>query len=499
MRAHLLGIALLALSLLGSSVAAPADGRPLQTAIIDYEPYYGSEADLAFERTRAAGASVVRITVTWWATAPSGDSEQKPDGFDAGDPADPGYNFAGLDEQVRDAVANGLEPMLSLWSAPVWAEGPGEKPEGVRVRGTRDPDPEEYALFAQAVARRYSGSFEGLPRVRLWQAWNEPNVWATLTPQFDVSPSQRVGAGAEVLSPDIYRGLLNRFAESVRGVHRDNLVVTGGLAPFGSVRAGDHRVAPMVFMRKLLCMNRRNKPVGRCNRPAFDVWSHHPYTEGGPTHKALSRDNVSLGDLSRMRKLLNAAIRADRIASRRRPQFWITEFSWDSKPPEDRGLPLKLHARWAAEAMFQAWRNGVTLFTWFKLRDDPTFGYPDAGIAQSGLYRRCEDGLFCDKPKPVLAAFRFPFVAYKKRRKLDVWGRTPTSARESVLIEQRKKSGGWRTVARLQSNGDGIFRKRVPRRGEGAVRARLAGETDAESKTLPFSLNRPKDRPAVIL
>ena len=498
MRAHLLGIALLALCLLGSTAAAPAEARPLKTGILDYEPWYSTESDLAFERTRDAGARVVRIFVSWWFIAPGGDSEQKPEGFNAGDPADPGYSFDGIDQQVRDAIAHGLEPMLLLSAAPVWAEGPGEKPQGIRVRGARDPDPDEYALFAKAVSRRYSGSFQDLPRVRLWQAWNEPNVWANISPQYDERPSQPVPAGAKILSPDIYRRLLNAFADSVHGVHRDNLVVTGGLAPFGSVNAGDHRVAPMVFMRELLCMNSKNKPVRGCKRPEFDVWSHHPYTEGGPTHKALSKDNVSLGDLPRMRKALNAAIRTDRIVSKRRPQFWITEFAWDSKPPEDRGLPLKLHARWAAEAMFQAWRNGVTLFIWFKLRDDDTFGYPDTGVAQSGLYERCADGLFCDKPKPVLTAFRFPFVAYREGRKLEVWGRTPTSKRAFVLIEQQTKNG-WRRVARVRSNGDGIFRKRVPRRGKGPARARLAGEKGDESKTLPFSLKRPKDRPAVIL
>ena len=499
MRANVLTAAAVALACLaGLLYDAPAEGRPLETGIIDYDPYFGPEQDLALTRTRDAGASVVRIFVTWWSMVPEPDSREKPANFNAGDPADPGYNWAGLDSQVQAIVAHGLKPMLLLSGAPVWAEGPGEKPVGVRVRGTRDPDPEEYGLFARAAARRYSGSFQDLPRVRLWQAWNEPNVWANITPQYKERPSERARPGSEPLSPDVYRGLLNRFATEVRGVHRDNTVITGGLAPFGSYNKGDHRVAPMTFMRELLCMNRQNKPLRRCRRPSFDVWSHHPYTEGGPTHKAQDPNNVSLGDLPRMRRLLRAAIRARHIDSNRRVQFWVTEFSWDTKPPDENGLPLKLHARWAAEALYRMWQNGITLVTWFKLRDDPSFDFPDAGIPQSGLYRRCEDGLHCDKPKPALTAFRFPFVAFKTKQRVKVWGRTPGSDRQRVLIEQRKRSGGWRQIARLRSNGDGIFKKkRIRRHGPGPVRARIQGQ--GADKSLPFSLKRVRDRPAIIL
>ena len=504
MRPHRLIPALPALLALAFLIApageAPAKSRPLETGIIDYEPYSGLESQLAFERTRDAGARVVRIFVAWWAMVPEPDSSQKPAGFNAGDPADPGYAFAGIDAQVRGARAAGLEPMLLLSNAPVWAEGTeGNKPQGVRVRGTHDPSPREYALFVRAAARRYSGNFPGVPRVRLWQAWNEPNVWANLTPQFDQDLFEPVRAGSEPVAPDIYKTLLNRFAAEVRRVHRDNVVVTGGLAPFGAADSGFHRVAPMVFMRELLCMNSRNRPVRRrCARPAFDIWSHHPYTEGGPTHRAQHPDNVSLGDLPRMRRLLNAAMRADQIATKRKVKFWVTEFAWDTKPPEDRGLPLKLHARWTSEALYRMWRNGVSLVTWFKLRDNPNNGFSDAGIAQSGLYFRCDGGLACDEPKPTLTAFRFPFVAFRSGKKVDVWGRTPESDRRRVLVEQRR-GGGWRRVARLRSDRHGIFQDRLRRRGRGPLRARLAGKSAATKRSLPFSLKVPKDRPAVIL
>src|SRR5215210_4554726 len=102
MRIHLLTATVLALLCFASLGAdAPAKGRPLETGIIDYDPFFSSENDLAFKRIRRAGAHVVRIYVAWWAVAPDADSEQKPAGFDAGDPADPGYDWSGIDYAVR--------------------------------------------------------------------------------------------------------------------------------------------------------------------------------------------------------------------------------------------------------------------------------------------------------------------------------------------------------------------------------------------------------------
>ena len=177
--------------------------------------------------------------------------------------------------------------------------------------------------------------FAGLPRVRYWEAWNEPNLFVNLLPQYDTPLSEPVTANSKPLSGKHYRRLLNAFAASAHRVHRDNVVIGGNTAPFGRYGAGEHGVAPMVFMRQMLCMTRRNRPEPGCHgRANLDVWSHHPYTEGGPTHKAESRDNVQLGDLPRMRRLLRAAIKAGHIRSRRQVRFWVTEFAWDTNPPD---------------------------------------------------------------------------------------------------------------------------------------------------------------------
>ena len=74
-----------------------------------------------------------------------------------------------------------------------------------------------------AAARRYSGRRTGLPWVRYWQVWNEPNTSTNLVPQFH---------GRTPYSPVLYRNLVNALARSVKSVRPNNLVIAGGTAPF---------------------------------------------------------------------------------------------------------------------------------------------------------------------------------------------------------------------------------------------------------------------------
>ena len=223
--------------------------------------------------------------------------------------------------------------------------------------------------------------------------------------------------------------------------------------------------------------------AGRCR---FDVWSHHPYTEGGPNHSATFPDNASLGDLPEMRRILDAAIRAGRISSRRDVAFWVTEFSWDTKPPDPEGVPEKLHARWMAEAFYRMWRQGVSLVIWLKLRDSRQ-------LHQSGLYTRCEGGWSCSEPKRSFTAFRFPFVAFRSGARVRVWGRTPSASRGDVIVEQRRRRGGWRRLRRLRADRHGIFSARPRTRAKGALRARTT--SGRGERSLPFKLMKTPDLP----
>ena len=445
-------------------VAATA-ARPLQTAIsIEYPEFYGRQAGLALARVRAAGATAARMILPWGAIAPG----ERPPGFDPEDPADAAYNWEAFDARVRRVVASGLQPILAINQSPPWAW------TGRDYRSA--PKPLELRRFMRAAAVRYSGRFQGLPRVRYWQVWIEPNLSTLLRPQL---------IGRRPVAPQRYREMVNEVATAVHSVHRDNVVIAGGLAPFRDISVRQVRWGPLTFMRSMLCLSRRLRPTCR-TRVNFDVWSHHPYTSGGPTHHANLPDDVSLGDLPEMRRVLRAAIRARHVVSARPVGFWVTEFSWDTSPPDPQAVPVKLHARWVAEALYVMWRNGVSLVTWLQLRDEP---FPSSFV-QSGLYFR-RSVLARDKPKPALTSFRFPFVAYRQRRGIFFWGRTPSGRPGTVHVEQTFP-GGWRRIAVARTDRNGIFSGRAASRAKrGYVRARVAMPG---GRARPFALRRPPDR-----
>jgi hypothetical protein len=454
------GVCLFTLALGLSGIAAPAGiSGPLQTGIVDPAKFGGPNADQSLARARATGATRVRLLLTWAAVAP----DRRPATFDPADPADPAYSWGYFDDQVWRAVSHGLEPIVTIQWAPTWAEGRGNGP-----RGSNTPDPVEFGRFARAAAARYSGSFipitdpyseqynEPLPRVRYWMAWNEANRDYFFMPQYE---------GGRLVSASHYRAMVNRFADAVHAVDPTNVVIAGGLAPIGK----PGKPAPLAFMRSFLSVPAK-----------FDVWAHHPYTSGGPTHRALKRDDVSLGDLPEMRKVLRSAVRTGRVISASGSAgFWVTEFSWDSSPPDRRAVPSVVHARWVSEALYRMWLNGVTMVTWFRIQDDPLSQSP----YQSGFY------MASGVRKRSFTAFRFPVVAFAKRSGTYVWGKTPRGVPGRVVVEV-KVGRRWRHLGRLNTDRYGIFRKTYRTRiRRGYVRARLGSE-----KSLPFSLTPVADR-----
>jgi len=429
------------LLLLVSSAAAAS--RPLRTAIVDPVTYSSPGAALGFARTHAAGATLVRLNVPWASSGPAGAT--KPAGFDPSNPADPAYDFASLDQQVRLAAANGLQPVISFDTAPLWAQDQSPHPGsyGGYTGNSYKPDPQAVAQFAHALALRYGGAFAGLPRVRYWQLWNEPNLTGFLSPQFE---------NGKPFAAVWFRGMLNAFATAVRGVHSDNVVIAGGLAPIAIPEAA---TAPLQFMRTLLCMSAGQNPKPTCSdRSSLDAIALHPYTSGGPRHRAFEPDNVVLGDLPEAKKLLDAAAAAGHIRSTIRPELWVTEFTWDTRPadPNPLATPIGLQSQWTAEALYRMWKAGVTTVTWWLLRD---LAWPQSPF-QSGLYFRSGIDIAHDIAKPTLKAFRFPFVTFRQRGGRLVWGRTPGGRRGKVVVEQRLPAR-WKRLATLKANANGIF------------------------------------------
>ncbi|PWU21540.1 MAG: hypothetical protein C5B48_11150, partial [Candidatus Rokuibacteriota bacterium] len=139
----------------------------------------------AFDQAAQANATIVRTTVYWSRIAPTRPVHPT-------NPFDAAYRFDDLDEFVRNAQLRGMEVMLTIWGTPTWANG-GRGQNRAPSRGQDLQD------FARALAARYSGRNPGLPFVRYFTVWNEPNLGQFLSPTFDAS--------GKPVSPSIYAAL----------------------------------------------------------------------------------------------------------------------------------------------------------------------------------------------------------------------------------------------------------------------------------------------------
>ena len=418
-------------------VATTGPTPPLHTALQD-PIFQGPQQTTAFGMARQAGATYVRLIVRWASVAPT---TLPGSGFDPTDPASPYYDWSALDSSVSGAEAAGLIPMLNIvGQPPSWAY---DVQPGAWTGGT--PQIAALGAFATAVASRYDGSGPA-PAVHVFSVWNEANFNRNLDPQDAI----------------VYRSMVNAVADSVHAVNADNLVVAGELAPFKHAPSPTDKnsvIPPLAFMRSMLCITDTTPAQRTCaTKTHFDVWSHHPYSDTGPFGHAKVSGGVELGDLPKMKALLQTAEQLGAIASAEPVQFWVTEFGWSSNPPNSKGAPLSLEARWVGESLYQIWRSGATVGTWFLLQDMPL-----TTPFQSGLYFKSAL-LSTATAKPLLTPFRFPFVAYRKvGGKVKIWGRDATSDQRDVAIQRRiGTGGGWRTIATITSNGNGIFEATLP-------------------------------------
>jgi hypothetical protein len=415
----------------------------------------------------------VRVDVNWSQVAPA----SPPTSFDASDPNDPNYNWSKVDEQVRELTAAHLRIMITIEFAPTWAEGPNMPKDA--TAGTWEPNPTDLAAFAQAIATRYDGHSSDpldhakpLPRVSIWQAWDEPNLPEYLSPQWSSLPS----GGYQPLSPGIYRNMENAFYTSIKGVSTTNYVVLAGLGPYGDDPSTDPtaRMSPVAFERDLLCMTTRLTEAGGCSGPtSFDAIDSHPYGIYGPNWHAYLADDVSVPDVYKLVNVLHAAEKIGTAVPRGAKGNWVTETSWDTDPPDPDGVPINEQALWLEQALYNLWKQGVSTVLWWQIEDSPPVPSYSATY-QAGTY-------FLDgQAKPSATSFRFPFITWRNNYEtVTAWSMAPLAGIVSI---QAKKGSGWRTIAKVRVKAHEVFETPLTLILRQTLRAKLSGLT-----SLPWS------------
>jgi len=375
------------------------------------------------DQIAAEGASDVRLTASWSGLAPSPTATKKPGApFDAADSKTyPVDGFRRLDTAVKAAAASGLDVELDLafW-APRWAV---PKASDRNDRERYMPKPAEFGRFAQALARRYSGTFSDpdqpgktLPAVRLWVPWNEPNQPAFLMPQW-----RRDKSGLRPESPHVYRWLYQAAYAALKGVSPANQVLLGNTAPSAPNSADDpdhSGVAPLKFLRTMACVDDQLNPlkVPECRRfapIAADGYAHHPYSRTSPPGaSAPNPDDAPLADTDRLESLLDQLAQRGRISPNL--PLYLNEYGYETNPP-DPTAPFSpdQQAQWMGESTYLAYKDPrVRMFAQFGLRDiDPRESGAKPGA--KGYWANWQGGLFTadGQPKPAALAFKQPFWA----------------------------------------------------------------------------------------
>jgi hypothetical protein len=389
----------------------------------------------------------------WKDVAPAAESADRP-GVDLSDPA--AYDWAKYDGLMAAARDRGWPVVATLTlPGPKWA-----------MRDRKDfltrPSASLYGRFVEAAAKRYGG------QVSTWAIGNEPNHPDFLRPQY---------SGGEARSPGIYRKLVQSATAGLeRAGQQDDTVLMGETLPRGKRGTS---VAPLAFLRGVLCLDRSYRKRKSCGRLDVDAFSHHPYTTPtGPFFVSPNRDDVTIGSLSRLNRALDRAASAGAI--RRRMPIWLTEFGVQSSPDRITGVSLAKQVEFRAIAERLAYGNArVKTFSQYLLTDDP----PVEGVSARQRYGGFESGLkfSTGRAKPSLEGFRLPLAALRSGSKVSLWGlvRPASTATTAELLVQNPGSKAFRRFKTVRTDSRGYFTLRTTYRKGRRYRLRWEGATGA--------------------
>jgi aryl-phospho-beta-D-glucosidase BglC (GH1 family) len=415
---------------------------------------------VALNRMKLMGVDAVRVSILWDAVAP------KKKIRNGADPkAYRAANWDKYDDLVREAQIRGIGVYFDITPpGPRWTQAKANDPANQRAW---KPDTRQFGRFYQAVAKRYSGSYNDenqgngvLPRVTWWGIGNEPNQGGWLMPQ-----ARKIGRHIVPTSPAIYRDMLIAGASAlIRTGHGSDTINMGETAPLGVPPESERRpLRPALFLRELFCLDSRLhtyrgsaakarncktvKKLSILKKLPRLVYAHHPYTKKtSPLKKDKSRDAITIANLSALPKLLDKIAGKTKLIPKGMPVV-LTEFGWETSPPDKRnGITIAHQAEWNNLGDYAAYRNDrVFANTQFLLFDvPPQKQYPVGSRAYWFTY---QSGLFYsnNQPKPSAPAYMLPFVAKKSGGSYLFWGQvrfTPNGANQTVYL-QRKQGSDW--------------------------------------------------------
>ena len=316
----------------GLAVAAPALASPYvrygiqDDAWLEFGP---GTLETRLDRLDATGVDLVRVTLDWSAIERT---RGKPD-------------WARSDALLRGLHDRGIEPVVTLYGTPRWANG-GRTPNWAPTSAAT------WSSFVRRTAQRY-------PFVRRWLVWNEPNQQRWLRPT----------------SPQTYvTKLLNPAYAAIHGVRSSALVGGGVTAPRGSTGG----VSPVRWIAGMRAAGAR-----------LDAYAHNPYAlQPGETPWSGGCDHCETITMATLERLLTSVSRA--WGAKR---IWLTEYGYQTNPPDRLlGVSKATQARYLAEAALRAYAAPrVDMLVQYLIQDEPDVARWQSGAAVE--HRRRQAGV----------------------------------------------------------------------------------------------------------
>ena len=381
-------LALLAALVAALAATAGASASPFVKFGIQDDAYLadGPSLEPNLQTVDQLGVGLVRYLVNWRQIA-----TRKP--RHPANPGDPAYDWSSVDATLGALHARRITVLATLVRSPSWANG------GL-AQNVVPTSKYSLSAFAVAVAKRY-------PWLRLWEIWNEPNLQSFLKPN----------------SPRLYvQRLLNPTYVQLHALNPANRVAGGATSP----RSTSSGLSPVTFMRGMSAARAR-----------LDAYSHHPYavTRGETPFgfaKGVCRYCTGVLTMANLEKLIGEVKRD--FGPRR---IWLTEYGYETNPPDPNGVSWAAQARYVAEAAERAAAAPyVDLLVHFMLQDEARpNGWQSGLIASTGF------------PKPAFNSFMLPIaVTARTGRRTTIWGQVRPGVGPRPYVLQRLTPTGWTPV-----------------------------------------------------
>ena len=456
-----------ALAALAAPAAATASSSQLSSFQEDREllGFTATDPAQAMAELRALGVDVIRTNVIYFKVYRNPGQGRKPAGFRPTDPESSQYDFSRTDHLVRLARESGMRVLMTI-------TGPGPKFTSStpgrcrRVPCPFRPKPGDFGQFAQAVAKRYRG------KVDYYSIYNEPNLDVWLRPQ-----QKRPAVGRVQTDGAMYRKLwiagYNAIARFDPG--RRNRVLFGETAAIGE---------PLPLMQAALCLDVEGRPftgaqrkahgcTGRLRKLNIGGFAIHPYNFGGfgtPQTRTSRESALPIAYMPRLHRLIDNAARRGRI--RRRAPIFVTEFGFQSNPPDriSKVSPTQQGQYINESDRLLFGDRRVAMTAQYELTDPPQQDQFNSGL-------RFTEGRGRTR-KPAYEAYRLPIVVTRRSSgSVEVYGQARParlSGGSTSVAVQVSQGGEFQTVRQARTNARGIFRTNISRAGAARARWRLS-------------------------